>query len=377
MINRLILGLMIGFTSQVYAQYCTTAGPTTTIDSNVESVSLFGDAGTLLYTGCPGILGVEDQTNLGVLLTPGASYILEVQFGTCGGNYSGAGEVWIDYNQDQNFDANESIGSWQGSIPTPLSQLAFSVPNLVPQGNTRMRVMHREGGSLPLDPCGAYPWGSVVDFTVQFQNGIDCSSYFGNLPTDPIQVDNLPFIDTNSTVICYGSQSTIYSSPDVFYRIPVAQLNVAQLTMDLCNSSFDTHLTVFDMQMNPIVYNDDGTNCGSNAEITIPTAGLDTILLAVEGWNYESGEYILTINGSTLSVEDNFTESIRVFPNPATDIIHIEVPHFKFAALYDLKGQLVRSSSEKEINISSLSAGIYSLKISAGKQLFNTKISKQ
>ncbi|MGB0932879.1 MAG: GEVED domain-containing protein [Lishizhenia sp.] len=360
-----------------HAQYCTNTGPTTTIDSNVESVSLLGDAGTLIYTGCPAILGLEDQTNLGVLLTPGASYILEVQFGTCGGNYAGAGQIWIDYNQNQNFEANESIGTWEGNIPTPLSQFAFTVPNLVPQGTTRMRVMHREGGSIPLNPCETYPWGSVVDFTVQFQNGIDCSSYLGNLPTDPIEVDNIPYVDTNSTEICYGSQSTIYSSADVFYRIPISQFNAPQLTIDLCNSSFDTHLTVFDTQMNPIMYNDDGANCGANAEITLATTGLDTILVAVEGWNFESGEYILTINGSGLSLEDNFSNPVRVFPNPVTDILFIEVSDFNYAELYDFKGRLVKRTYANQINIEDLSNGIYSLKIANNKQVFITKICKK
>ena len=359
------------------AQYCTNVGPSSAIDSNIESLELVGDLGTLSYTGCPAVTGLEDLTGQEVYLTPGLSYSLDVQFGTCGGNYSGAGEAWIDFNQDQQFDVTESLGTWSGSIPTPMSQFNFTVPSLIPQGTTRLRVMHREGGTLPLDPCGSYAWGSVVDFTVQLQVGAGCAQYLGNLPSDPILVSGLPYVDNNSNSVCYGNQSSIYSSPDVFYQVIVSNLGVQQLNIDLCNSNFDTHLTVFDSQMNPITYNDDGANCGSNAEIILPTSGLDTLLIAVEGWDMQTGNYILTIDGSTLSIEDDFLSSIRIFPNPAKELIHIQTESFNRAELFDLNGKMVRSTAEKNIDIRTLSKGIYSLKVIQNDKIFTTKIVKQ
>ncbi|MDP4684196.1 MAG: hypothetical protein NWS40_05860 [Crocinitomicaceae bacterium] len=40
------------------AQYCTNVGPTSDVDSNVESVQLTGEIGGINYTGCPGVLGL-------------------------------------------------------------------------------------------------------------------------------------------------------------------------------------------------------------------------------------------------------------------------------------------------------------------------------
>ncbi len=155
--------------------YCISGvGPTSTYDSNVETVDITGDAASAIaYLGCTnptgggGWLGVEDLTaTMSVDVTIGLTYSIDVTFGTCGGSYSGAGEVWIDWMiPNYSFDPGESIGTWSGSPPS-LQTFTFTVPAGATTGATRMRVMQHEGGSNPLDPCGGFTWGSVVDFTV-------------------------------------------------------------------------------------------------------------------------------------------------------------------------------------------------------------------
>jgi len=166
----------------LYSQYCT-GGPTSTFDSNTESVDLTGDGGTAIaYAACPGVAGVEDQTALSADVTGGTSYTANIQFGTCGGNYGGAGEAWIDWDQNQAFDASESIGTWSGTPPTTLSAFTFTVPATAVNGATRMRVIQQEGGGNPLDPCASFSWGSAVDFTINVSGGASppsCSSPTG------------------------------------------------------------------------------------------------------------------------------------------------------------------------------------------------------
>ena len=71
-------------------------GPSDIADSNLESFFLLGNTSQINYIGCPGVLGVEDQTTLGADLSAGGNYSATAQFGTCGGNYGGAGEAWVD-----------------------------------------------------------------------------------------------------------------------------------------------------------------------------------------------------------------------------------------------------------------------------------------
>ena len=59
--------ISISLTVGYFGQYCSTGGPTSTFDSNVESVSLLGENTTSInYIGCPGVSGVENQTTLTV-----------------------------------------------------------------------------------------------------------------------------------------------------------------------------------------------------------------------------------------------------------------------------------------------------------------------
>jgi hypothetical protein len=167
--------------SNLSAQYCTTGGPANTIDSNVDSVGLTGDAATSIsYIGCVGgggVTGVNDQTALSANVTAGNAYTTSVQFGTCGGPYAGAGEAWIDWNQNDVFDPAESIGTWTGTPPTAISAFGFTVPLTAFNGTTRMRVIQQEGGTvtLPLDPCASFSWGSVTDFNIVVSGGVTIS----------------------------------------------------------------------------------------------------------------------------------------------------------------------------------------------------------
>jgi hypothetical protein len=157
------------------AQYCTGGGPQTTANSNIESVNITGENATSIsYTGCPGVIGVEDQTTQSVRLNAGDTYTLEVKFGTCGSNFSGRGKAWIDFNQNQIFEYYESIGFSSGTPGTIIwvgsASLTFTVPITALEGPTRMRVMQQENANSYPNPCASFNSGSVIDFTANIDN---------------------------------------------------------------------------------------------------------------------------------------------------------------------------------------------------------------
>ena len=165
-----LLALSVG--GWTHAQYCS-GGPSSTADSNVGSVSLVGQSSNINYTGCPGVTGLEDQTSMVADLIAGTQYTIDVDWSTCGGNYGGAGSVWIDYNGNFTFEANEVIGDWSGT-PSVSSSYTFTVPVNAVNGTQRLRVMQQEGGVLPLNPCGTYTWGSLTDFNVDISGSNGC-----------------------------------------------------------------------------------------------------------------------------------------------------------------------------------------------------------
>ena len=196
------IGLLL-FGSNSIAQYCTVGvGPTNTADSNLEAADLTGETTNILYTGCPGVTGVEDQTVQVADVIAGNLYTLNVTWGTCSANtYGSAMEAWIDFDGSQTFDAGESIGT--GSFffgdPALTQAYSFTVPLSALNGTHRLRCMHYEGGALPLDPCDTYAYGSVVDFSISISGGTSCG------PATALGVSNTTFTSTDLTWTPDGS----------------------------------------------------------------------------------------------------------------------------------------------------------------------------
>jgi hypothetical protein len=356
-------------------QYCTAVGPSSTADSNIESILLNGDSGAINYIGCPPVIGLEDLTAQGTTLSAGSNYSISVQFGTCGGNYLGSGTVWIDFNLDENFEPSEIIGTWSGTPPVALSVFNFSVPVGAQNGLTRMRVSQQEAGILPLDPCASYTWGSVVDFSINIQNGIDCSGYPGDDELDAILVSAFPFADTRSNSYCYTNQNQVYSSPDVFYKL-MPNPTILQVTASLCGSSFDTFLSVIDTAGNVIVYNDDFNGCGSSSQVTFSTLNLGPLYIVVEGWDADTGTFVLNLTASSLGIEAMETDVVQVYPNPASEYVTI-AGYNGLLEIVDLSGKTLKSlevTKDGKVDLTYLSSGVYVLFFKNGAVNFTKRL---
>ena len=361
-----------------YSQYCTNVGPSSTADSNVESVILTGASGSINYTGCPGVIGLQDLTFLSTFLNAGSNYTLQVDFGTCGGNYAGVGQAWIDFNQSGTFEPTESLGTWQGTPPALPQSFNFTVPFGAQNGPTRMRITQQEAGSLPINPCGTFTWGSVMDFTINIGNGVDCSGYVGDDTNDPIVVSSLPYIDTNDNSFCYSNQNLVYNSPDIYYLLNPSPM-MESVSVSLCGSSFDTFLSVVDGFGNVIAYNDDVSGCGTQSGLTFNTEGLGLVYIIVEGWGNASGEYILEINANYLNTDDLSQENIIIYPNPAND--KFEIKNYQGDIyIFDLAGKKVQEVQNYlggNIDLSYLKSGIYQVQFYVNSQIISKKLIKQ
>jgi hypothetical protein len=346
--------------SSAQGQYCTTVGPTSNIDSNVESVQLIGVIGNINYIGCPGVVGLQDLTSLGTTLNAGDPYTISVEFGTCGGNYGGAGTVWIDYDQSGSFDVSEVIGTWQGTPPVATSVFNFTVPAGAQNGTTRMRVTQQEAGALPLDPCATFSWGSVMDFSITIGNGIDCSGYIGDNTSDPVIVTSLPYSGTGDNSYCYGNDNLVYPSPDVYYRLNPSPL-MESITVSLCGSSFDTFLSVVDVNGDVIAFNDDYDACGTQSGLTFNTAGLGIVYVIVEGWGTNMGAFDIAINANYLAIDEFDLSDVKLYPNPTHSTVKLD-GIIGSVKVMDLSGKdllNIQNYQGELIDMSLFSEGVY------------------
>lgn len=80
---------------------------------------------------------------------------------------------------------------------------------------------------------------------------------------------------------------------------------------------------------------------------------------------------------NTLSITDTEVIDLKVYPNPATDVLHIESNTIiDKVELYDLAGKLVlsKTNSTDLLNVSQLKSGLYVLKVYSGIMIVNRKV---
>jgi hypothetical protein len=155
------------------------------------------------------------------------------------------------------------------------------------------------------------PWGNKLDVRATLADKLAHLS--GNHPAPQPQVggDNiatavpiaaLPFNDTGSTcgylddydVVCPYSGST---SPDVVYQFTPA--SNMKISIDLCDSQYDTKVFVFDGSPANVVACNDDAGCGysgyqSRLDIVQLVAG-HTYYIVVDGYGGDCGDYDLTV----------------------------------------------------------------------------------
>ncbi|WP_428328744.1 S8 family serine peptidase [Mucilaginibacter sp.] len=145
--------------------YCTSA-PLSNADSKVNKVTL----ANLNYTASAGCTTYSDHTDLTAQLEQGKTYPLSLTLGTCGANFNKAAKVYIDWNGNNVFDANELVATTGIINATGTYTTNITIPTTVVAGNySLMRVVLTEtSDTSAIKPCGTYAKGETQDYRVQF-----------------------------------------------------------------------------------------------------------------------------------------------------------------------------------------------------------------
>ncbi len=163
------------------AAYCASA-PLSSADSRINNFKLSG----INNTPSGGCTTYSDYTGLTVQLIQGMTYPLSITLGTCGNNFNKAAKVYVDWNEDGVFEANELVATTNVIAGTGTFTTNITVPStVVPKTYTRLRVVLEETSDTSvIKPCGTYAKGETQDYRVLFdQTGSDAGITAINLPT--------------------------------------------------------------------------------------------------------------------------------------------------------------------------------------------------
>lgn len=145
--------------------YCTSA-PLSDADSRINNVTI----ANINNTPPAGCTTYTNFTNLTAQLEQGKTYPLSLTLGTCGANFNKAAKVFIDWNGNGIFDANELVATTGIFNTTGTYTTNITVPASVIPGNySVMRVILTEtSDTSTIKPCGTYGKGETQDYRVQF-----------------------------------------------------------------------------------------------------------------------------------------------------------------------------------------------------------------
>ena len=128
--------------------------------------------------------------------------------------------VWIDFNQDNDFDdPGEKLGEVQSTLPFQSLNIPFTVPLTAQLDTTTMRVRCVYNG-LNMDPCTDYTWGETEDYSVVITSAVACTPTFTVGTSDGDFIDGVEFGTMSNTGTGsatgpdfndYGSISQIYA----------------------------------------------------------------------------------------------------------------------------------------------------------------------
>ncbi len=145
--------------------YCTSQGNNTN-DEYIDRVQL-GSINNL--SGNNG--GYGNFTSISTSLTKGSSNTITITPRWTGRTYSEAYRVWIDYNQDGDFnDAGEQVYSRSRTTASSISG-SFTVPTSALSGATRIRVSMKYNANPT--SCETFTYGEVEDYTVIISNSVN------------------------------------------------------------------------------------------------------------------------------------------------------------------------------------------------------------
>ncbi|MFN6114910.1 MAG: GEVED domain-containing protein, partial [Flavobacteriales bacterium] len=212
--------------------YCVSGvGPSNTADTDILNITLVGATTTINNNSPCTDVFVANYTAQSADVIAGNTYTLTGNFGTCGGTFPASAQAWIDWNQNGTFEPTESIGQAGPASPIGIANMTFTAPLSALNGATRLRVMHWEGGVLPLNPCGAFTWGAVEDYTVIVTGGVSGSTTYAWTPNTFLDNATLanpvaqnPTATTAYSVLVTGANGctstgnvslTVNQSPDV------------------------------------------------------------------------------------------------------------------------------------------------------------------
>ncbi len=326
--------------------YCT-SGPLSGAGPQVNNVTF----ANLNYTQPAGCTSYADLTNLNIQLEQGKTYPLSITLGTCGANFNEAAKIYIDWNGNGVFDANELVAATGIIGTTGTYNTNITVPvSVIPGNYSLMRVVATATSDTSvIKPCGSYANGETQDYRVQFLQtstdaGIAAIVYPDSTAACPaatqvtVSVVNFgaaPISNIPVTVAITAPDNTV-TTLNQTYTATIKPLEAENFTL---NATFNAMaVATYKITATTNLTNDPvSSNNQASATVVINSPVPAANLLAYYCFN--GNQYQLSGEGDgELLWYQNITDTIPIAYGPMADVTQPPVNNTYYAGLNDFKG---------------------------------------
>jgi hypothetical protein len=222
-------------------------------------------------------------------------------------------------------------------------------------------------------PCGFASRGNTSNFNsmnVDFQNSQNSTYFLGVNPQTPCGGYYMASLKTGTLNLTADSlvfKCRYFISNTLLWGAPTLQVNIHNgLSNYVIWSQFST------------------IGSWDSLTIGIPATQIgatDTMLIVIGGGEGVAIDDITILNIPYLHVaENNNSDQIKIFPNPAQNILTIENISFNAVlSIYDINGKMIvrEKNVNNTININQLEPGLYCLKATDGKGFYTQRFVKE
>lgn len=287
-----------------------------------------------------------------VELEQGGTYFTRLTPGFTGQTYTETWTVWLDANQDGVFADNERLFV-DNVASSDVKTTDLLIPTDAVLGVTRMRILMRFsaiGGPCEQTPAGGDAYGEAEDYCVNIVEGMPCIN-----PTTAM----VNTVGETTAEISWDAVGGV-ANYEVGYRLATA-----------------SNWTTTEQASNMIVL-DNLTDC-VDYEFRVKS-----LCGAQQSDGYITASFTTDCINSTKEITQN-GQSWRAMPNPVSTYVNIEwtaatAKEDLSVAVYDALGKQVvgaqvwtATASNMQLDLSVLPAGVYTVNLVKGNQLWSAK----
>ena len=277
--------------------YCTSAA-SDAVDEWIDTLIIGADS---LITGNNNGYGNFTSSISSIDLTEGQTYNISISPGWSGTVYDERSRIWIDLNQNGNFDPAELLYD-QGSATQTIATGTLTVPLNTISGNTRMRVqMAYIGGTSTLpEVCDQFTWGEVEDYCVNIMQARICGMNVVSTVNNP----QCSGVDNGNISVSVSGDSPGYTynwagslgNDSVLNNLSAGNFSLIISDSSLCDTNVNYTLNYLPSGLNVLSTVNNPQCLGiDNGNVSVSVSG------GVPGYNYSWG---------TSSVTDTILENL-------------------------------------------------------------------